>query len=73
MSDKQNNSVVACTQAITFTDLHFFLCEANNRQGLHHSFPIILITDGAESGTVALNKTIKYYTTTDGIIAQTSV
>lgn len=47
------------------TDLHFFLSEANNRQGLHHNFPIILVTDGAESGTVTLNKKIKYDTTID--------
>lgn len=52
------------------TDLHLFLGEANNRQGLHHNFPIILVTDGAESGTVPLNKKkIKHYTATDGIIA----
>lgn len=55
------------------TDLYFFLGEANDRQGLHHNFPIVLVTDGAESGTVALNKTIQYYITTDGTIAWASI
>lgn len=36
------------------TDLHFFFSEANNRQSFHHNFPIILVTDGADSGTVSL-------------------
>lgn len=55
--------------AVIVTDLHFLLSEADHRQGLHHNFPIILVTDGAESGTVALNKIIKHHTTADGIMA----
>lgn len=38
--------------------LHFLFREPNNRQSLHHSFPIILVTDRADPGAVPLNKTI---------------
>lgn len=54
---------------VIVTDLHFFLGEANNRQGLHHNFPIILVTDRAKSRAVPLNKTNKCYNATDGEVA----
>lgn len=38
-------------------NLHFLLREPNNRQSLHHSFPIILVADRADPGAVSLNKT----------------
>lgn len=41
--------------------LHFLFREPNNRQSLHHSFPIILVTDRADPGAVPLNKTIGHY------------
>lgn len=75
----KNNNVSDNTKSLaasTVTDLHFLLAEANNGQSLHHDFPIILVTDGAESGTVTLsNKLIthKHYSTVDGIIALTAI
>lgn len=59
MTEKQNIRVTNCiqatmTQRCDCTDLHFFFSEANNRQGIHHNFPIILVTDGADSRTVSL-------------------
>lgn len=36
--------------------LHFLLREPNNRQSLHHSFPIILVADSTDLGAVPLNK-----------------
>lgn len=46
------------------TDLHFLLSESNYRQSRHHCFPIILVTDTAESGAVPLvNKHMLFFST----------
>lgn len=61
-----NNTSHKSPTTATVTDLHFLLGEANNGQGLHYNFPIILVTDGAESGTVPLHTKNKNYTATNG-------
>lgn len=72
MTDKPNTTSHKSPTAASVTDLHFFLGEANNRQGLHYNFPIILVTGGAESGTVPLHAKNKHYTATNGTSAPKS-
>lgn len=45
--------------------LHLFLCEANHGQSLHHHLPVVLVTDGADSGAVSLSKTRTGHTSVD--------